>query len=49
MIKTSQGLFEAVTDAVKSAHSYDVPELIALPIVSGSPAYLAWMGSELSE
>jgi periplasmic divalent cation tolerance protein len=49
MIKTSQSLFEAVSEAITSAHSYEVPELIAVPIVAGSPAYLAWLGSEIGE
>jgi periplasmic divalent cation tolerance protein len=49
MIKTSQSLFEAVSEAIKGAHSYEVPELIAVPIVAGSPAYLAWLGSEIGE
>ena len=29
---------------VKSIHSYSVPEIIALPIISGSEDYLKWVG-----
>ena len=32
-----------------SLHSYDVPEFIALPIVAGSPQYLAWLADSLSQ
>jgi periplasmic divalent cation tolerance protein len=33
---------------IKRLHSYEVPEIIALPIVSGSMSYLAWLGNSLS-
>ena len=41
--KSRKALMEKVIERVKSLHSYTVPEIIALPIVSGSPAYLAWV------
>jgi uncharacterized protein involved in tolerance to divalent cations len=40
-------LFAALEERVKGLHSYDVPEVLALPIVDGSDAYLAWLGSVL--
>ena len=40
-IKTS--LFKDLEKAVKKLHSYDVPEIILLPIENGSNAYLQWM------
>ena len=40
-IKTS--LFKDLEKAVKKMHSYDVPEIILLPIENGSNAYLQWM------
>jgi periplasmic divalent cation tolerance protein len=40
-IKTS--LFNDLEKAVKKLHSYDVPEIILLPIENGSNAYLQWM------
>ena len=49
MIKTSQALFEAVSAAIQKAHSYEVPEVIAVPIAAGSAAYLSWLGSEVGE
>jgi periplasmic divalent cation tolerance protein len=43
ILKTRQELLEAVTARVRSLHSYTIPEVIALPIVAGNPAYLAWI------
>ena len=43
MVKTRKGLFNAVSGRVKELHSYDVPEIIALPIIDGSPDYLEWI------
>ena len=43
LAKTERGLFEALCDAVNAAHSYTTPEIIALPVVAGSPAYLTWL------
>ncbi len=43
VIKSSRARFAAVRRAIEVAHSYDVPEIIALPIVDGSPAYLRWL------
>ena len=33
--------------ALESAHTYEVPEVIAIPIVDGSPNYLSWIDQEL--
>jgi len=43
LIKTSRGRLAALQDEVKRLHSYDVPEIIALPIAKGSPEYLKWI------
>jgi len=43
MVKTRKALFNAVSSMVKELHSYDVPEIIALPIIDGSPDYLSWL------
>ena len=47
IIKSSRQLFAPLRAAIEEAHSYEVPELIALPIVEGSPAYLSWMSDNL--
>jgi len=43
IVKTRAVLFDTLCRRVKSVHSYDVPEIIALPIVSGSESYLRWV------
>ena len=35
----------AITDYVKAAHSYTVPEVLALPVLGGSDEYLDWVRS----
>ncbi len=42
-IKTTQELFAAISAAIKSHHSYETPEIIALPIASGTDDYLVWL------
>lgn len=43
--KSTKALFGELSQTVKELHSYDVPEVIALPIVDGSEAYLQWLQS----
>jgi uncharacterized protein involved in tolerance to divalent cations len=43
LIKTSRKRLAKLQAVVERLHSYDVPEFIALPIVTGSSAYLAWL------
>ena len=47
IIKTQRHCFEALREKIQAVHSYDTPELIALPIVAGSPDYLAWLGAQV--
>jgi periplasmic divalent cation tolerance protein len=41
--KTRRDRVEAVVGRVRALHSYTVPEVVALPVVAGNPAYLAWI------
>ncbi len=43
IVKTQRHLFDRLAAKVREIHSYDVPEIIALPIVEGSPDYLRWI------
>jgi periplasmic divalent cation tolerance protein len=43
IIKTRRARLAALEAAVKGLHSYDTPEVIALPIAAGSRRYLAWL------
>ena len=43
IMKSNETLFEKLQKQVTELHSYDVPEILALPIVAGSQSYLNWM------
>lgn len=43
IIKTRAALFDALASQVRALHSYETPEIIALPITAGSHAYLDWL------
>jgi len=47
LMKSRKDLFEKLAETVKSLHSYEVPEILALPIINGSKAYLDWLESYL--
>lgn len=49
VVKTTAAVFaDKLIPAVKAVHPYDVPEIIALPIVMGSPGYLDWIDAEVT-
>jgi periplasmic divalent cation tolerance protein len=48
MIKSRRDLFAALRAEIEKIHSYEVPEIVALPVVDGSRAYLGWLDRELS-
>ncbi|MDE3260207.1 MAG: divalent-cation tolerance protein CutA [Gemmatimonadota bacterium] len=43
VLKTSQASLDALIDRANELHSYEVPEIIALPIHQGFPPYLDWI------
>ena len=43
LVKTKASLFPEIVELVKRTHSYEVPEIIALPIIAGSEDYLKWL------
>ena len=47
VIKTVATKLAALIEAVKKDHPYEVPEIIALPIVGGSKDYLKWLGDSV--
>jgi periplasmic divalent cation tolerance protein len=47
LIKSTAALFPAVQESVRQTHSYEVPELLALPVLAGSADYLSWLRSNL--
>ena len=46
LIKTTAAAYPALEAAIRERHPYDVPEIIALPITAGLPAYLNWLAAE---
>jgi len=49
MVKTRASLLSEIVSMVREVHSYDVPEVIALPIIGGNPDYLEWIGKEVKQ
>ncbi|MEM3730373.1 MAG: divalent-cation tolerance protein CutA [Candidatus Bathyarchaeia archaeon] len=47
LMKTRKDLFSKISERVKALHSYQVPEIIATPIVEGFDAYLKWLDESL--
>jgi periplasmic divalent cation tolerance protein len=46
-IKTERALYDRLEKAIKEIHPYETPEIVAVPIISGSKEYLGWLDSEL--
>ena len=46
LAKTAPERFDDVVEVVTALHPYDVPEIIAAPVVAAEPAYLAWILAE---
>ena len=47
VLKTKKSLFPKLSAKVKVLHSYETPEVIALPIAAGSREYLKWVGESV--
>jgi len=45
--KSSKGLYAEVEQAIRRAHSYQVPEILAVEVAAGSADYLAWLAGEV--
>ena len=43
LAKSQKALFPEIMNRVQSLHSYEVPEIVSIPIVDGLPAYLDWL------
>jgi periplasmic divalent cation tolerance protein len=48
ILKTTERAVAALERRVVELHPYDVPELVALPVVAGHAPYLDWVGTELA-
>lgn len=49
VIKTTTGMFQALREAIRSLHSYELPEVLALPVADADPAVLAWLNSAVGK
>jgi len=47
LMKTRSDIFEKLATAIKQVHSYEVPEIIAVPIAKGEQSYLEWLSGSL--
>jgi periplasmic divalent cation tolerance protein len=48
LIKSRRDLFAALRAEIQRLHTYEIPEVIALPVVDGSEAYLGWLDGQLT-
>ena len=46
MMKTTAGRLEDLTDRLRALHPYELPEIVAVPIEHGLPAYLDWVAAQ---
>ncbi len=49
LIKTRDVFFDQIESAIKKRHSYETPEIIAVPITRGSREYLKWLDESLEK
>ncbi|NIR87908.1 divalent-cation tolerance protein CutA [Candidatus Bathyarchaeota archaeon] len=47
IMKSKKRLFKRLSERVKETHSYEVPEIIELPVTEGLPSYLEWLSASL--
>ncbi|MDP3142372.1 MAG: divalent-cation tolerance protein CutA [Candidatus Omnitrophota bacterium] len=47
VVKTKQSAFKKIIREVKKLHSYDLPEIIAIPIIAGEKKYLRWLNESI--
>ena len=48
LIKTTMARYPALEAAIKAQHPYELPEIVAVPLNAGLPAYLEWVNTETS-
>lgn len=49
LMKSNQKLFTKLSKAIKEMHSYEVPEILAIPIIEGFQPYLEWLDTSLAD
>lgn len=46
LIKTTRAAYPRLEQLIRTVHPYELPEIIAVPVIAGLPAYLGWVGQE---
>ncbi|HXH10892.1 MAG TPA: divalent-cation tolerance protein CutA [Alphaproteobacteria bacterium] len=49
LIKSRRALYTGLEQAIRARHPYETPEIIAMPVVAGSPPYLHWLSQEVRQ
>jgi periplasmic divalent cation tolerance protein len=49
IIKSKKELYKDIEKAIKEVHPYEIPEIIAIPIITGSKDYFKWLNKELKK
>ena len=47
IIKSRKDLYEELEQAIRKAHKYEIPEILAVPVVAGAKSYLEWLDGEV--
>lgn len=48
VIKSARGLYRAIEQRINELHSYELPEIVAVPIVTGANKYLQWINEQVA-
>lgn len=49
LIKATQDVYQALEEAIRASHPYDVPEILAVPVTAGHSAYIEWLARNVSQ
>ncbi|MFQ6067388.1 MAG: divalent-cation tolerance protein CutA [bacterium] len=49
IIKSKTELYEELEKSIRQIHPYEVPEILAMPVIRGSKDYLGWLGRSVKE
>lgn len=49
VIKTTEARYAALEQAIRTHSTYELPEVVAIPVQTGSPPYLAWLRESVAE
>ncbi|MDY6986213.1 MAG: divalent-cation tolerance protein CutA [Candidatus Thermoplasmatota archaeon] len=47
VIKSEKSIYDEVERAIKESHPYEIPEILAIPVIKGNKDYLEWLSKEL--